>query len=113
MTSTWKHTLSDLLMQLFRKPARAEAENEVPLHPNPANHGGTRRRDENVNPPHNLPKENLTAEERERRIKEANRIYWKAMGSIESFWAAYPYERPPGHEPEPQRDTGRKHGGGR
>lgn len=102
-------------MRLFRKPALSEAENEAPPPPPPSHHGGTRRRDENEKPPHNLRKENLTAEERERRIKEANRIYWKAMGSIEAFWEAYPYERPPGHEPEPKLKPQREHsdGGGR
>ncbi len=64
---------------------------------------------DSVNPPHNLPKENLTPEERAQRIKEANRVYWKAMGCIEAFWAAYPSERPPERErlpkPEPQHES--------
>jgi hypothetical protein len=53
-----------------------------------------------VNPPHNRPKDNLTIEERERRIKEANRQYFKAAGAMEDFYLAYPYERPPGSDPE-------------
>ena len=62
----------------------------------------TQLRQDSVNPPHNLPKENLTTEERERRIKEANRQYFKAAGDMEGFYEAYPYERPPERERQPQ-----------
>ncbi len=57
---------------------------------------------DSVNPPHNLPRENLTPEERARRIKEANRLYFKAAGKMEDFYQAYPSERPPEREPQPK-----------
>ena len=60
-------------------------------------------REDSVNPPHNLPRENLTPEERARRIKEANRLYFRAAGKMEDFYQAYPMERPPERKPEPKR----------
>ena len=61
-------------------------------------------RENSVNPPHNLPRENLTPEERARRIREANRAYFKAAGKMEDFYMAYPMERPPEREAEPKRE---------
>lgn len=100
-----KRTLSDMLMKLFRKSARPEAEEQPPPPrlPLPAQRDAIRR-DKNVNPPHNLPKENLTPDERARRIKESNRVYFKAEGMIEAFYYAYPSERPPGRKPEREGD---------
>jgi hypothetical protein len=98
-------TLSELLMQLFSKSARPEADAEQPpQHPLPFRPRPPRHPDDNVNPPHNLPRENLTPEERARRIKEANRQYFKASGGIEAFWAVYPEERPPERERMPKRE---------
>ena len=62
-----------------------------------------------------MPKENISPEERARRIREANRLYFKAAGKMEDFYLAYPSERPPEREPqpkpEPQPEPQRERGG--
>jgi hypothetical protein len=115
MTGKRKPTLSDLLIRLFSKSARPEAEDgDAQQHqqrPPPSPRRTQQQRDENVNPPHNPLKDNIWPDERARRIKEANRQYFKAAGSIEAFWAIYPSERPPEREREPKREPQRERGG--
>ncbi len=108
-----KSTLSELLLRIFPRFARPEAETEEHQRPSPARRTDAPRRPESVNPPHNLPKENLTADERARRAKEASRAYFKAAGLMETFYESYPGERPPGRDPLPQRDRGGRGRGGR
>jgi hypothetical protein len=61
------------------------------------------QRDENVNPPHNAWKDNLSPEERAERDKAADRQWFKADGSMEAFYFIYPSERPPRAERKPEQ----------
>jgi hypothetical protein len=108
-----KSTLSELLLRIFPRFARPEAETGEHQRPPPARRTDAPRRPESVNPPHNLPKENLTADERARRAKEASRAYFKAAGKIEDFYQSYPGERPPGRDPERKLQRERGGRGGR